>query len=413
MNPAIRDAVWYNDLPRLIELLDEADDDINLDAYDGFGETALTLALAVSDVSVVELLLSRGAAPDVPRKFDSTIEAPLHIASRQDEPFGLEMAKLLIRYGASVDLDGITSLQYAIEKGNLNLVEFFLRQGADPLKEEEVISAALQMFKQDKGESFRLIWSFIEGRKIAFPVDCDGDTVLHIAAFDGATVALDILLRACICQTGLSVSALNSYLETPLAVAISKLRLEAARSILLFGGQPTVSSSSAADPDSTRATMASPLLRAFKIMLYGEDPQSRPMEVPLSDFGRRHRQKQFGQLCQLIMDSGYPLGTEKWLSYDFDDVLLGPAGPVEFRDIVLEDVPDDVIDAAGVSFESLKSQRPLRLKSLARLAIRRSVMDNPCLCRRFDAFGKTSLEGLVELLPLPPELREFVAHLDH
>ena len=232
---------------------------------------------------------------------------------------------------------------------------------------------------------------------------------------------MDILLKACVCQTGLSASALNSGLETPLAVAISKLNLKAARSILRFGGQPTVSSSFAADPDSWRATLASPLLRAFKIMFYGECPRRvlhcKRVEVPLSIDCRRLRHKQFGQLCQLIVDSGYPLGKEKWLSYDFADVLLGPArgqGPIEFRDIVVKHIPDDFINDARLLFESLKRQscNPLTLKSLTRLAIRRAVMENPCLGCRLDAFGKTSPEDLVELLGLPPSLCNFVTGLD-
>ena len=125
---------------------------------------------------------------------------------------------------------------------------------------------------------------------------------------------------------------------------------------------------------------------------------------------RRRRQKQWNQLCQLIVDAGYPLGKEMWLSYDFADVLLGRAGPVEFRDLDSRDVPDDIIDAARLAFESLKRQRrnPLTLKSLARLAIRRSIMENPCLRCRLDVYGKTVPEGLVEDLNLFPKLRDFV-----
>merc|ERR1719383_985868 len=128
-----------------------------------------------------------------------------------------------------------------------------------------------------------------------------------------------------------------------------------------------------------------------------------------SDPDRRPRQKQFAELCQLIVDSGYPLAAEKWLSFDFSDVLLENERPAEFRYFDPKKVPDDMIDAARLLFESLKRQRrnPLPLKSLTRLAIRRSVMKNPCLRCRLDASGKTSLEGLMESLPLPPKLRNF------
>jgi len=137
-------------------------------------------------------------------------------------------------------------------------------------------------------------------------------------------------------------------------------------------------------------------------------------EVQLSNIDRqlRQKQKQYDELCQLIVDSGYPLATEKWLNYDFADVLRGNEGPIEFRGLIPTDVPDHMIDAAGLAFESLKRQQrnPMTLKSLARLAIRHSVMENPCLGCKLDASGITSVEGLMQTLPLPPKLRDFVTH---
>ena len=255
----------------------------------------------------------------------------------------------------------------------------------------------------------------MERTEIEFPVDYEGNTVLHTAALHGASGALDIMLSACVCKTGLSTSILNSDMTSPLMKAIIHQNVDAARSILLFGGQPVVPLTSAADPDSSEL----PLLQAFKTVLHGHSLRffvtlSSLWGPQESDTDRRLRQKQTAQLCQLIVDSGYPLGTEKWLDYDFADVLLGKEGPVEFRSINLSDVPDDMIDAARLAFESLKRQRrnPLPLKSITRLAIRRSVMENPCLRCRFDASGKTSLEDLMASLPLPPKLRDFVTHLD-
>ena len=274
----------------------------------------------------------------------------------------------------------------------------------------------IQVVRRDQGASFRLIWrSLMERTEIAFPVDYEGNTVLHVAALNGASRALDIMLSACVCKTGLSTTVLNSHLKSPLAKAII---LDAARSILLFGGQPVAPLTSAADPDSSKSIFASPLLHAFKTVLHGHSLRFLVMDRfrggQENDTDPRLRQKQTAQLCQLIVDSGYPLGTEKWLDYDFADVLLGKEGPVEFRSVNLSDVPDDMIDAARLLFESLKRQRrnPLPLKSLTRFAIRHSVMKNPCLRCRLDASGKTSLEGLMESLPLPPKLRNFVTHLD-
>ena len=65
----------------------------------------------------------------------------------------------------------------------------------------------------------------------------------------------------------LSAYVLNSNSESPLAVAISAQNLNAALSILSFGGQPVAPSNFVADPDSPQSTFASPLFRAFKMML--------------------------------------------------------------------------------------------------------------------------------------------------
>ena len=455
MKLVMRNAIEKGNLPRLRELLDEAGDGIDLDArflevddddlyaldqrsYHAVGgggshDTALGFAAEHDNPEMVEFLLARGAKPDVMcEDFPGYFLAPLHIVSGHKKQFNAEIAQLLIHFGASVDvLDSYAStpLHFALANDNIDMVELLLRHGADPLlqdplmKEYDVLSRpvifqAIEKFAQgrqgrnavdrdrtafDNGASFRLIWRWIIERKnITMPVDEDGNTVLHIAVKNGAAGALYTMLRACVCQTGLSASVLNSNLESPLAVAISALNLEAARFILLFGGQPIIHSNFVADPDPSQSTLASPLLRAFKILLHhGESP-------------RHHRQKQFDQLRQMIVDSGYPLGREKWLNNDFDEVLHGLKRSVEFRDIVWEDVPQDLIDVAKLSFESLKLQRrhPLPLKNLARLVIRRSVMENPCLRCRLDALEKPSLEGLMELLNLPPQLRNFVTYLD-
>ena len=409
MKLAIRDAIKKRNLLRLRELLDEAGDDIDLDALDDDdGHTLLSFASEHDNPEMVELLLARGARPDVKcHKYPPSpfVVTPLHIVSQAKRQFNPEIAQLLTRFGASVDpLDshGHTPLQSAVGANNVDMVEFLLRQGADPLFQNPLrkyarplIFLAIERYgNSNKGTVFRLIWRWImERKKITFPVDSKGNTVLHIAAQSGAVGALYTMLRACVCQTGLSTSVLNSNLESPLAVALSFQNFEAARLILVYGGQPVVPS----NPDPSH----SPLLRAFRILFY-DDGRSPP----------RLRQEQYEQLCQMFVDSGYPLGKEEWLNNDFDEVLLRLEKEVEFIDIMAF-VPQELIDVARLSFESLKRQRLLPLKSLARLAIRRSVMENPCLRCRLDALEKPSLEGLMKSLNLPPQLHNFVTYQDY
>jgi len=421
MKIAIRDAIQRGDLLRLFELLD--DQDIDLDVRDIEGDTALSFATFCDNPEMVELLLARGAKPDgeCEEYYEgfAISSTPLHIVCGRKGRFNLEIAHLLIRYGASINAaDTITGppLHTAVSSGYLDMVAFLLCQGADPLEfRTSAMSLAIKRYAKDDGAAFGIMWRWmVEQEKTTFPVDNEGNTALHVAAKLGLVGALDTMLKECHCGTGLSTSALNFDLKTPLAVAISSQKLDAARFILLFGDQPVVPLSFVAHPDLSKSwfliqpDLASPLLAAFKMMLLGEKPRR------FYNFERYLRQAQYDQLCQLIVDSGHHLGTERWLNYDFSDVLRGPEGPIEFRDVTSENIPNHRLDAARSVFETLKRQRssPLTLKSLTRLAIRRSVMKNPCLGCKLDAFGKTSLEGLTESLSLPPKLRHFVTRMD-
>ena len=193
-------------------------------------------------------------------------KAPLHIVSEQKKQFDLEIAQLLIRYGSSVDVldrEGKTPLRYAVESGHSDMVKFLLRQGADPF------TRGLMRFKD----------------------------------------FLDTTLKACVCQTRLAASVLKSNLESPLAVAIAGRNFDAARSILILGGQPIVPSSAVADPDSAKATLASPILRALKEICHA-----------FYDANFFRHLKKMNRLFQQIVASGYPLGRETWLDQDFSDL---------------------------------------------------------------------------------------------
>ena len=285
MNEDIENAIRGRNLPKLVDLLDEAGDNIDLDARDYRGDTALCVAAECSFPEIVELLLSRGATPDVPSD-EQPHDFPLHIVSLPGGPNNLEIAQILIRNGASVDVVdafGSTPLQNAVATDYFDMVEFLLRQGADPFfdssrhvervenePERSVLFLAIDGYDRNGGRIFRLIWRWmmqLKQENNSFPVDDRGDTALHFAARKGKAVALVTMLKACVCKTDLAASALNSSLESPLAVAISARNLKAALCLLTLGGQPGVSSNFAADPNSSQVTLASPLLRAFKMML--------------------------------------------------------------------------------------------------------------------------------------------------
>merc|ERR1712168_1058800 len=108
---------------------------------------------------------------------------------------------------------------------------------------------------------------------------------------------------------------------------------------------------------------------------------------------REVRNEKYRRLCVAIADSGYPLKEEAWLAHSFDDLRLGPNGPIEFRDVVWEKIPEKFLNSARETFDSLRAMRtnPLSLKSLTRLSIRRSLMGgSPCVVCRADRAGYPS-----------------------
>lgn len=85
------------------------------------------------------------------------------------------------------------------------MVEFLLRQGADPLKRirHPVIHKAIKDYARDDGATFGLIWRWIvERKKTLTHVDAAGNTALHIAAKKGVVGALNTMLKTCVCKTG-------------------------------------------------------------------------------------------------------------------------------------------------------------------------------------------------------------------
>ena len=131
---------------------------------------------------------------------------------------------------------------------------------------------------------------------------------------------------------------------------------------------------------------------------------------------KRKRHWTFQRLCIAIAESGYPLEDEDWLGHTFDDLLLGAEGPTEFRDVDWESVPKDVVKGARATFDQLREMRtsPMTLKSLARLAIRRSLMlGSPCVVCRAERAGCESGKGkalreLIKLTGIPEILQKYV-----
>jgi ankyrin repeat protein len=119
----------------------------SLDDFDKDGNTALHVAVICQTIECAKILLENGANPNIPTEslYDSSVgmyfasRAPLFYAMKRQN--AEQMIELLISYGASIDDlrgEGATAagekdpaLKYAIMDGDVNMVRFLIKKGAD------------------------------------------------------------------------------------------------------------------------------------------------------------------------------------------------------------------------------------------------------------------------------------------
>ena len=189
-------------------------------------------AVEANDLAAVERWLKQGGKADVRNEHGQTalMVAP-HYA-------GLEMAKLLARYGADVNARNehlgtrTTPLTAAVTAGNLPVVRWLLDQRADvraatssgmtalffvgsyKLIQEKIpkVRAALQ---KDETEIARLLVA--RGANVNATTSLERETPLHIAALKGLAGVADILLKK-----GANVNAQSKEGASPLMLAASQ-----------------------------------------------------------------------------------------------------------------------------------------------------------------------------------------------
>jgi ankyrin repeat protein len=103
--------------------------DLDINAMDYHGMTAIQLAVRDDNLEIMEILISNGADVNIAvthRKY-----TPLHIAAYGKK---IEIATLLINNGADVnqlDKDGATALHLAVRRGSDEMVNLLIARGAD------------------------------------------------------------------------------------------------------------------------------------------------------------------------------------------------------------------------------------------------------------------------------------------
>lgn len=127
------EAAAAGDTERLKQHLDENPNATEEFSKDGFN--ALGLAAYFGRVESAEILLQRGADPNVEAR-NQTRTRPIHSAiANRDHEAALAMARLLVDNGAEVDIaqeGGWTPLHQAAAHGQTQVVEMLLANGARP-----------------------------------------------------------------------------------------------------------------------------------------------------------------------------------------------------------------------------------------------------------------------------------------
>lgn len=131
---------------------------LNVEARNAHGESALMLAALKGHTDIVKTLIARDA--DV----NKTGWTPLHYAASGEEAQNLEVMALLLQHHAYIDAaspNGTTPLMMAAQYGTREAVRLLLDEGADPsLKNQLGLSAvdfALRAERQDVADAIAAV----------------------------------------------------------------------------------------------------------------------------------------------------------------------------------------------------------------------------------------------------------------
>ncbi|CAB0041083.1 unnamed protein product [Trichogramma brassicae] len=198
----------------LFELSRDKYKPIKIDAQNSIGDTPLHLALRFDNTRLVELLLRKGANPNLANAWRQT---PLHvICSRQYTANDLaelffkitEEIRRTVQVNAQTKL-GDSPLHLALDRGHKKLAESLLRRGADPSAVNANGETPLHVIGRSwhgssSGADDEFARMFLEicrdvGRQ-HFPTIIDepdnlGNTPLHLALIHGNERTAELLLR--------------------------------------------------------------------------------------------------------------------------------------------------------------------------------------------------------------------------
>ncbi|XP_062539583.1 transient receptor potential channel pyrexia [Armigeres subalbatus] len=201
-------AVWASKHVLLKQLLQMAE--VNVNASDPGGRTALHLACYIGDYRAVEVLLQRGAKSQI---WDKERKAtPLHCAASCGS---IESITLLLAKGVDINagIEKHSALHYAVQRNSKQCVEFLLKNGANPNTPQVYTQTPLHVAAAN---------GFVECMDLLLNYGADARsqygqkkiTSLHLAASENYLECVKLLIAA-----GADIDARNRDQQTPLHLA--------------------------------------------------------------------------------------------------------------------------------------------------------------------------------------------------
>uniref|UniRef100_A0ABD2XG59 Uncharacterized protein n=2 Tax=Trichogramma kaykai TaxID=54128 RepID=A0ABD2XG59_9HYME len=198
-----------------LEINDELDREVLIDALDNNGQTPLAWALDIGNIHLMELLLSRGA--------DTSLGTPLNRICYYGDNWVQLFFEIIDDRNEVVNInaqdnDGYTPLHVAVYCGRKNSTELLLRRGGDPnLVNSDGMTPLHLICKEDYDDDFSERFFTVNdelGQRVLVNVqDNLGNTPLHLALFRGHRNLVELLLRR-----GSDPNSTNAEGSTPLHV---------------------------------------------------------------------------------------------------------------------------------------------------------------------------------------------------
>ncbi|KAL7296064.1 hypothetical protein TKK_0010618 [Trichogramma kaykai] len=190
----------------LFDICERNNQPVLVNAQDRAGNTPLHLAVASKNRELMELLLERGASPNLANREGST---PLHSVC-QMEGDEKKLAKTLLELSDEKyrpvqvdawDKSGRTPLNLALLNDNARVMTLLLERGADPNSTNEEGQTPLHVVCRRQGDPEKLVKKFLRiNEKSSHPVRVDardrlGHTPLHLALMEGNAEVAKFLLK--------------------------------------------------------------------------------------------------------------------------------------------------------------------------------------------------------------------------